>query len=171
MNTLERCFEGTLEQPPRLIKRKPDVESAESHLVKAEMNLAATDLLQKNKFFDWAIITAYYAMYHGVMAALWLKGLEARSHECAIEAFEAFYINSGNASKEYSEYVETAHKLNAKYAETLEQAKTERVKASYGTGEIKSYEAEQVVNNAYEFIDEIKKLVYAAKGIDHFKVR
>jgi len=59
MNTLTRCFKGTKETPPRLIKVKPNLEKAQGHIAKAEYNLGVTDLMLENKKSDWMIICSY----------------------------------------------------------------------------------------------------------------
>jgi len=170
MNLLERCFEGTPDMPPRLIKRGVDVEAAKNHLEKAEHNLHAAQKMEENKLYDWQIVCAYYSMYHATMAALFLIGLEARSHECAIASFEAFYINK-KVPKEYAAYLKNAKQLSKSYSDTLANAKTERIKASYGVGEIKSDEANKVMFNARAFVGEIKTLVYAASGNEYVKMK
>src|SRR3989338_10898534 len=136
MTLLDRCFEGAPNVPKRLLRVPVSIEKAEEHLEKANRNLFAAKLMNDNKFFDWTITCSYYAMYHATMASLWLIGLEARSHECAIVAFEIFYVKERKVSKEYLEYVQKAKTLSKKYADSLEYAKTERIKASYGLGEI-----------------------------------
>ncbi len=163
---IKRCFEGTKEIPPRLIKAKPSISTAEEHLIKADKNLLAMDLMHENKFFDWTIVCAYYAMYHATMASLWLLGLDARSHECALLAFRTFYIKKGRVAREYYEYLEKAEKLSAKYGDTLEKARFMRINASYGLGEAKSWEAEAASAKAKDFVNEIKRLVYEEKGVD-----
>ncbi len=165
MDKLDKCFQGFGGFPPRLIKKKPDIITAEDHLEKAGRNLFAAKLMDENKFFDWAITCSYYAMYHATMASLWLIGLEARSHECAISAFEMFYVKEQKVGKEYLDYVKKAKTLNRKYADSLEYAKTERIKASYGLGGITSQEASKVLSDAREFVDAIGKLVLEAKGL------
>ncbi len=169
MSQLDRCFEGTPDVPPKLIEQGVDVDVAKSHLEKAEHNLHAAQKMAENKIFDWQIVCAYYSMYHATMAALFLIGLEARSHECAIAAFEAFYI-SKKVPKEYASYLKNAKQLSKSYSNPLANAKTERIKASYGLGEIRSDEAAGVMNNAREFLAEIKKLVYAASGNEYLKM-
>jgi len=169
MIKLDRCFEGTSEVPPRLIKCDANVSIAKAHLEKAEKNLHAAQKMSQDKFFDWQIVCAYYSMYHGTMAALVLIGLDARSHECAIAAFEAFYIDK-KVSKEYAVHLQNAKQLNKIYSNTSANAKTERIKASYGIGEITSEEAAQVMRNAQQFLLEIKKLVFSASGGEYVKI-
>ncbi len=151
MNKLERCFEGTPDIPPNLIERDVDLDSANDHIEKAERNLEAAKVMEEGKFFDWTITCSYYAMYHATMAALLLVGLEARSHECAIAAFEAIYIKK-QIQKEYISHLKNARAMSKDYSNTLASAKTYRIKASYGLGEIKSGEASNVKSNAKEFV-------------------
>ena len=165
MDKLDKCFQGFGGTPPRLIRKRSDISIVEDHLEKANRNLFAAKLMNDNKFFDWTITCSYYAMYHATMASLWLIGLEARSHECAIVAFEIFYVKERKVSKEYLEYVQKAKTLSKKYADSLEYAKTERIKASYGLGEITSQEASRVLSDAREFVAIIGQLVLEAKGL------
>jgi uncharacterized protein (UPF0332 family) len=162
---LDKCFAGSTESPPRLIQKEPDMGTAEDHLAKAEMNIAAMELLFQNKFFDWAIVSAYYSMYHATLAALWIIGIDARSHECAVLAFERFYAKKGKVESRYIGYLHRAKELSEKYAETLEKVRTMRVQASYGTGEIKSLDASFARSQAKDFFVAIKQLIHEAKGL------
>lgn len=162
---LRKCFEGTKEMSPRLAKVRPSISTAEEHLSKAERNLLAMSLMRENDFLDWAIVCGYYAMYHATMASLWLLGLDARSHECALLAFRTFYIKKGRISREYYEYIEKAKKLSKKYGESLNKARSMRIKASYGLEAVKHAKAELVASNAREFVNEIKRLVYEERGV------
>jgi len=170
MNLLDRCFEGAGNIPRRLIKVPESAEKAEEHLEKANRNLLAAKLMNDNKHFDWTITCSYYAMYHATMASLWLIGVDARSHECAIIAFEAFYIKEKKVGKEYLDYVKKAITLSRKYADSLEYAKTERIKASYGLGEITSQESGKVLADARDFVAEITRIVHEAKGFSYQKM-
>ena len=97
-NLLESCLNGTKEIPPRLIKRDIDIGRAEEHLAKAERNGMAMDVMYEKGFFDWSVVCAYYSMYLAALASLWILGLDARSHECTIIAFEAFYVKKMKSS-------------------------------------------------------------------------
>ncbi len=165
MDRLDRCFVGTSESPPRLIKKTPDLNTVDEHIAKAETNIAAMELMFNNKFFDWAIVTAYYSMYHATLAALWLIGLEARSHECAVLAFERFYAKKGKVDNKYLEYLQRAKELSERYSETLDKVRTWRVQASYGIGEINSADASFARTQAKEFVSVIKRIVLEAKTL------
>src|SRR3989338_3612810 len=158
MNLLERCFEGDRNIPVRLKRVAENLEIAKNHIEKADRNINAAKLMLDNKFFDWAITCAYYAMYHATMASLWLIGFDARSHECAITAFEAFYIQEKKVGEKYLSYYKKAHKLSRKLIDTLEKAKTERIKASYGLGEITSNEASDIYADAIDFVGSVRSI-------------
>jgi len=165
MDKLSKCFEGSKNSSPKMLRKERSVNLAEGHLEKAHQNLFVAKLMSDNKFFDWSITCSYYAMYHATMASLWLIGLYARFHECAIAAFEALYVKDQKVENEYLRYVQMARTLNKKYADSLEYAKAERIKASYGLVEITSPEASKVLSNAREFVAKINELVLEAKGI------
>ncbi len=167
---LEKCFRGSKETPPRLIRKEPNLGLAEEHLERAETNLLAMEKMFENKFFDWTVVTAYYSMYHAVLAALWLIGLDARSHECAVSAFESFYAKKRKVDSEYLEYLKRAKALGEKYLESLEKVRTLRVQASYGIGEIKSTDALFARTNAKDFVIAVKKIVYEAKGVGYYEI-
>ena len=167
MNFLDKCFEGMQNVPKRLRKVPASTERADEHLEKANRNILAAKLMSENKYFDWVVTCSYYAMYHATMASLWAIGLEARSHECAIAAFESFYIKEKKIDERYLEYVKKAKTLSKKYADSLEQARIERIKASYGLGEINSQEASKILSDARDFVAEITGVVEEAKGFGY----
>ncbi len=170
MSNLDRCFQGAKNVPKRLRKVPESIAKAEEHLQKADTNIRAANLMNENKLFDWSITCSYYAMYHATMASLWLIGIEARFHECAIEAFEAFYIQSQKVDSRYLEYVKKAKTLSKKYIDYLEHAKSERIEASYGLGEITSQKASIMLSKAREFVSEITRVVFDAKGIGYHTI-
>lgn len=168
---LEKCFSGTREIPPRLIQYEQDIDTAEKHLNKAERNRMAMDLMFEKGFFDWTIVCAYCAMYHATLASLWILGLEARSHECAIIAFEAFFVKKKKVSEKHLEQLKKAKQLSERYVESLKEIKKMRIDASYGLGEIKSSDASLARSNAKEFVTAITALVSETKGFGYIKMK
>jgi uncharacterized protein (UPF0332 family) len=168
---LDRCFKGTKEIPPRLLSKRPDIAAAEKHLAKAERNNAAMDLMFESGFLDWAIVCAYYSMYHATMASLWLLGIEARSHECAIAAFESFYVKKKKVSERYLEHLKRAKSLSDRYVDTLKEVKKMRISASYGLGEIRSEEASVAQANAKEFVTAINALISEEEGFGYKRMK
>jgi uncharacterized protein (UPF0332 family) len=171
MSLLDRCFEGRKNVPKRLRKIDVSTDKADEHLEKSNRNILAAKLMSDNKYFDWTVTCSYYAMYHATMASLWIIGLEARSHECAIAAFESFYIKERKIDERYLDYVQKAKKLSKKYVDSLEYAKIERIKASYGLGEIDSQEASKVMGDARDFVAEITSVVEETKGFGYQKMK
>jgi len=104
-------------------------------------------------------------MYHATLAALWIIGIDARSHECAVLAFERFYAKKGKVESRYIGYLHRAKELGEKYAETLEKVRTMRIHASYGTDEIKSVDASFARSQAKDFLVVIRQLIHEAKGL------
>ncbi len=170
MTSIEKCFEGSREVPKRLLKVEPSVSKAQEHLNKAVKNLEAAVLMDQNKFFDWSIICAYYSMYHALLSSLWLIGLDARSHECAIAAFETFYVKENKTVAKYIEYAKRAKTLTKKYSDSLKAVKAARINASYGIAEITSSEALKAIGETREFVQEVTRIVFEAKGIGYRKV-
>ncbi|MFA6328834.1 MAG: HEPN domain-containing protein [Candidatus Micrarchaeia archaeon] len=170
MDKLERCFNGSREIPPRLLQKEVSINAAEAHLKKAEGNLLTMEILLREKRFDWSVVAAYYAMYHATLSLLWLIGIDARSHECAIAAFETFYAKKGKVSSKYVEHLTHAKNMSEQYAETLEQIKTLRTKASYGIGEIKSPDTEFAKIKAKEFVSAVREILFEAKGSSYERI-
>ena len=63
---------------------KPD---AQEFLQKARDNLAAAQLLQRERFWDICASRAYYAMFYTAEALLLERGLAYSSHSAVIAAF------------------------------------------------------------------------------------
>jgi uncharacterized protein (UPF0332 family) len=97
-------------------------------------------------------------------------GLEARSHECALLAFQAIYVKR-KVPRHYISYLKHAGKLSKSFSETLASARIERMKASYGLGDVTSAEAKKVMVEAREFTVGIKELVFTASGSDYIKIK
>ena len=65
-----------------LVIEKPDFEKSESHIRKAEHYLKATEYLKKGNFSDLSASTAFYSMYHCLLAIAVRFGYESRNQEC-----------------------------------------------------------------------------------------
>jgi uncharacterized protein (UPF0332 family) len=156
---VEDCLNPSRGEKRGLRKVRPDREEAKKHLKKAEDNLRAMELLYKNKFYDWTVVTAYYAMYHGVLAALRLIGLLALTHKCALNAFRVFFIERGRLEWKFLHYLKRAKKLEEKFAETIERASRQRVVVQYKVVEISDKDVEWILKASREFVEKILGLV------------
>lgn len=65
-----------------LIKTKPDLNRARSHISKAEHYLKATDYLKRGNFSDISASTIFYSMYHCLLAIAAEFGYDSRNQEC-----------------------------------------------------------------------------------------
>lgn len=89
----ERLFRWCLKQGEKgerhtgLRETSPDKEEASRHVNKAHHNLKAFDH-NRELFPDWAVSTAFYAMYHALLAVLFRLGYESRNQECTVNAVE-----------------------------------------------------------------------------------
>ena len=156
---LSRCFAQGKNYRPELHKITPQNDTANSHLDKAHSNLKAMNLMYENDFFDWTVICGYYAIYHAVLAALFHIGLNASSHLCALSAFQKFFIERGKVPKECYRYLERAESLEKRYADTLMEARENRVKVQYGTEILVNDDAEWLIEEAEDFVLRVEELL------------
>jgi len=156
--TLKECFHPKKGKPGL---RKVDInrERARQHIDKAHSNLRAMKIMFDSDSFDWTIICGYYAMYHAVLASLFLVGIRATAHYCAIAAFKKFYIERGKVKPEYLSYLKKAKKLEEKYAEVLERAQETRVIEQYGVEVITNDEAEWIIEDSKDFVLKIEEIL------------
>ncbi|MEK6963362.1 MAG: HEPN domain-containing protein [Nanoarchaeota archaeon] len=66
----------------------PNQEMAEKHLTKALHNLEAMTVLHDLHYSDWSASTAFYTIYHGLLAVLALHGYESRNQSCTFALIE-----------------------------------------------------------------------------------
>ena len=147
-----------------LLKREPSIAKAESHIRKAFWNLKVMDYNHRGGFYDWTIITGYYAMYFASLGVLWTIGLWGKDHSCVVKALNFFFVEKGKLEKEYIEALEHAKKLENKYVEKLEEARKQRVKVQYNIVIVEAKDAEWMIDIAKEFVRRLEKLVNEIKG-------
>lgn len=75
-------IEWCIKQNKGIKKIKPNPNLAEAYIDKAEKALISIDY---NKFPEWKIATAYYALYFSLYAILIRTGIKCEIHTCTIE--------------------------------------------------------------------------------------
>ena len=65
-----------------LVRAEPNPENAKSYISKAEHYLRATAYLKKGNFSDISASTAFYSMYHCLLAIVAKFGYESKNQEC-----------------------------------------------------------------------------------------
>jgi uncharacterized protein (UPF0332 family) len=81
-----------------LKKQKIKPFSRGKTLVGKELDTAKSDLEQakssyENGSYKWAMIQAYYAMFHSARTLLYARNYRERSHYCLIVAVRALYVD------------------------------------------------------------------------------
>jgi uncharacterized protein (UPF0332 family) len=92
-------------------KIKREISEAHADLVSAKASIDQSD-------FKWAIIKAYYSMFHGGKSLAFSVGYSEKSHECVIVAVEEFFTSTG--------------KLPSSIVDHMKDAKSAREAADYG---------------------------------------
>ena len=117
-----------LESAKRMRKIRPNDKLYKEHIEKAKHNLKAADYNVQGHFDDWAVSQSYYAMYHALLAILFKKGFESKSHECTLSTIE-FLIES----KEINLDLEDLYFIRTTKQITTKDAKSLREEFQYGT--------------------------------------
>ena len=112
-------------------------------LISKEMDEARNDLdscersMQENNF-KWAIIQAYYSMFHSFRALIFSKGYREKSHICIKYAIEALFVEIGTLDNQLLQDFSYAMKI--------------REGADYGNvyGEDSALELRNSANRIYE---------------------
>ena len=130
-------FDDCLERG-KIIRFPPAKKLAVKELDVARADLAVSQQSLKHKNYKWAIVQAYYTMFHAARTLLFFKGYREKSHYCLILAMKVFYVNEGI--------------LEMRLVESLQMAKSLREGADYeNTFDSKS--AKALVEQAEEFLE------------------
>jgi len=135
-------FEKLLEER-RLIKARITQEMIAKELKSAEYDLGKAKLSCKEGDFKWAIIQAYYSMFHGIRALIYSKGYREKSHYALKIAFKELFIDPGI--------------LEGKYHKHFEDAMNLRETADY-LSEYSEEGAKEAVENAGELLEKIRSI-------------
>ena len=84
MPQIDDHLKWCLKDPKRLIKTKPDLDSAQKHIKKSEYNYSVVQNLERLKIYDWALNVGFYAIYHCFLALLAKYGYESKNQACTI---------------------------------------------------------------------------------------
>jgi len=118
-------------------------------LVPKEIKLATSDLkIAKESFsrnhFKWAVVQSYYSMFHSGRALIYAENYREKSHYCLIVAVRTLYVEK--------------RKLDFKFIEALEKAKTLRENADY-YGAFTKASAEDLIKKAGKFLEKTKEIL------------
>jgi len=158
----ERDFQKYLES--KKVKKETEVqELVQGHLDKANHNLKfVKSTLDLKEFNDWAIISAYYSIYHASLALCALKGYSTKDHLATLLILiKEFYQKELN-----KEEIEIVGNTTIEKEEVLYyiEAKAKRTKASYSTQKaFDKNEAENLRIKAINFVNKVKEIIDSNK--------
>src|SRR3989344_1071206 len=133
---------------------EPNIELCDAHLEKAVHNFnAALDMQRGGKYTDWAISAAFYAMYHSVLALLWLFGYESRNQECSIILLEKLIADGKiNLGKDHLKMLRQLEELASE-----QDAKSLREEFQYGVEtSVESEVLSSLIEDAKYFVGKVR---------------
>lgn len=139
-------------------------ELVEGHLQKADHNLKfVKSTLDLQEFNDWAIVSAYYAIYHASLALCALKGYATKDHSATLLVLiKEFYKKELN-----EEEIELIGDTTLEKEEVLYyvEAKTKRHSASYSTKiNFEKSQVEFLRLKAIAFVSKAKDIIEHSKA-------
>ena len=158
----ELDFQKYLES--KKVKKETEVqELVQGHLDKANHNLKfVKSTLDLKEFNDWAIVSAYYSIYHASLALCALKGYSTKDHLATLLILiKEFYQKELN-----KEEIEIVGNTTIEKEEVLYyiEAKAKRTKASYSTQKaFDKNEAENLRIKAINFVNKVKEIIDSNK--------
>ena len=101
--------------------------SRANELVKKELEAAEDDLKEakdrlKHKRYKYAIITAYYSMFHAARALIYSKGYREKSHYYLLVALQALFAEKGLIEEDLTKDFHTAMILREGAESSIESA-------------------------------------------------
>lgn len=142
------------------VRKETEVqELIQGHIDKADHNLKfVKSALELKEFNDWAIVSAYYSIYHASLALCALRGYSTKDHLATLLILiKEFYQKELN-----KEEIEIVKNTTIEKEEVLYyiEAKTKRTKASYSTQKIfDKNEAEILRIKAVNFVNKAKEII------------
>lgn len=160
----ESDFKRYLEH--KQIKKETEIKNLiEGHIEKADHNLKfVKSTLELKEFNDWAIVSAYYSIYHASLALCALKGYSTKNHLATLLILIKEFHQKGLTKKE----IETVGDTSIEKEEVLNyvEAKLKRTKASYSTEKaFDKSEAEILRQKAISFVNKVKEIIESQKHL------
>lgn len=141
-----------------LLKVKEDVGEAREHIKKAEHDLKATIYLKKSGFSDWGGSTAFYSVYHSLLAILSKFGYESRNQECTFAMI--YNLIEDNKIDLDKSIIEKVSVLNRKEGAGTATIIDIREQCQYGTQlSLKDETYEEILEIAKRILGKAKEII------------
>jgi len=167
--TLNRDFKKYIRQ--HMVRRiEPSPSLSKIHLDKSYHNLDFANFTMQNQeninkrvgeetYYDWVIVIAYYAMYHGAMALLYKLGYKASTHLATICVLCEECLGKTLENKDI-ENLSAILELSEEEIREIGRAKERREKASYsGSVSFERNLAEITLDDARKFINKMADIL------------
>lgn len=174
-NELKEMYEECLREYS-IRKELNEKKFAETYLDKSLHNLELAGLLDlisrkedikkaigipvNKQYFDWIIITSYYAMYLAATSALARLGIKSITHGSTILALEYWYCFKKNLlERKYIEMIENAG-FGKEDIQKINDAMKGRISVQYTISpRYGDNEAKRILKDAKEFVNKISEIL------------
>jgi hypothetical protein len=121
-------------------------EYATKELDRAKESLLAAKILLENSLFADCVSRSYYAVLHSAKTALYINGVESKTHEGVRRMFGLHLVKTGKIEKEF--------------ADILTEEQEDRIISDYEVDmEIGEETAKQRFNEAVRFVERIERYI------------
>ncbi len=120
----------------------------------------AVGISAKSEYYDWIIITSYYAMYLAATSALAKLGIKSSTHRSSIIALEYRYcIEKNLLERKYIDMIENVS-FGRDDIQKLDQALNGRVSVQYTVSQKYGInEAKRILLDARDFVNKISEII------------
>jgi len=155
MGRIENTFKWCLKKGDKgLNKISSNIEESENQIKKASSDLDTMNYLYEGGKTDWVASTAFYAMYHSLLAILYKFGYESRNQECTIIVIEK--LMKDKVINFEQNYIDLIRSLQ----ENVEDAKSIREDMQYGSEtSMEEERCKKLMENAKKFVDRVKEIL------------
>lgn len=126
-----------------LVKIDFDYSLVEKEIKESEKDLSSAYKSLSDKNPKWAIIQAYYSMFHAAKALVFLQGYKEKSHYCLLIALQELYVDT--------------NKIEPMLSRNFRECMISRMDADYGLTYSEG-SAEHMFKIAKEFLEKSQEL-------------
>lgn len=95
----------------KIVKINIDSDLISKEMREAENDLNSCEKSLKDGNFKWAIIQAYYSMFHSFRALIFSRGFREKSHICLKYAIESLFVDAGLLDNQFLQNFDYAMKM------------------------------------------------------------
>ncbi len=159
----------------QLMKEEDVKELAQRYLEKAKNNLVTMNSLlelnnnqsarkllniqKQHEFYEWVVITGYYAMYTSAISLLAKIGYRSKNHTATLCVLEEFFVKKKILDEDVLILLKSAM-FHKEEIEKLSDARHKREIAQYSiTKQTTKSIAEKIKKDAYDFVNKCEEII------------